>query len=76
MLGTALKMIITDQDATMAKAIVQYLPTTYHIFERALTHQRHKELTGDHIDHNEVPQTQLSTPMERKVMDNYMREML
>ncbi|CAL8133132.1 unnamed protein product [Prunus armeniaca] len=175
MSGTAPKMIITDQDATMAKAIVQSLPTTYHMyciwhimnkfskklnsrynteelhnciwdidrkeefdvkwqevvgsnglkdhiwlnsifdlrhnwipayyehvfsaksshaffkqyvcrknsfiefivrFERALAHQRHKELIGDHIDHNEVPRTQLSTPMERKVMDNYMREML
>ena len=45
-------------------------------FERALAHQHHKDLTADHIDHNEVLGTQLSTPMERQVREIYMREML
>ncbi|CAL2230578.1 unnamed protein product [Prunus armeniaca] len=45
-------------------------------FERALAHQSHKDLTADHIDHNEVPGMQLSTPLERQFREIYMREML
>ncbi|CAL9019114.1 unnamed protein product [Prunus brigantina] len=44
-------------------------------FERALSHQRQKELLADHIDAFEMPQCTLLMPMNKQMATLYTRAM-
>ncbi|TXG51338.1 hypothetical protein EZV62_023862 [Acer yangbiense] len=68
MLGGAPKMIITDQDLAMTKAISEVFPDSFH---RALAHQRHEELRADHVDINEKPVFKLPLPIEKQMSEIY-----
>ncbi|KAF7120182.1 hypothetical protein RHSIM_Rhsim13G0135200 [Rhododendron simsii] len=62
------KMIITDQDLAMTKAIASALPNTLH---RALARIRHNELDKDHKDVNERPNLKSMYPMEETMSELY-----
>ncbi|KAF7132899.1 hypothetical protein RHSIM_Rhsim09G0160700 [Rhododendron simsii] len=65
------KMIITDQDPAMAKAIASTLPDTYHRFDGALSNLRHNELDLDHKDVNEKPVLKTSSLLEKRMSELY-----
>ncbi|KAK2660154.1 hypothetical protein Ddye_006687 [Dipteronia dyeriana] len=75
------KMIITDQDPAMTKAISQALPDTFHSKEEfdstwmtiigKIVRQRHEELIVDHADINEKPVLKMPNLIEKQMAETY-----
>ncbi|KAK2662215.1 hypothetical protein Ddye_000789 [Dipteronia dyeriana] len=86
--GGAPKMIITDQDLAMTKAISEVFSDSFHryiskrnslfdfiiSFNKALAHQKHEELRADHVEINEKPVFKLPLPIEKQMSEIYKRK--
>ncbi|KAK2642241.1 hypothetical protein Ddye_024004 [Dipteronia dyeriana] len=81
MLGRPPKMIITDQDSAMTKAISQALLDTFHSKEKfdstwktiigKVVLQHREELIADHVGINEKPMLNIPNLIEKQMAETY-----